>query len=83
MGESQFRRGDIHCGTLHKFVLCDLRVCSHVFSQLQPLGILQSEEEENNVRIKTNKNIVLHGLVVEKMLQKMFAFDQNCQHNKG
>ena len=24
VGESQFRRGDIHCGTLYIYVLCDI-----------------------------------------------------------
>jgi hypothetical protein len=52
-----------------KYSINHLRVCSHVFSQFKPLGILQSEEEEYNVRIKTNK--IIFGWFTYKVRQKI------------
>ncbi len=39
MGESQFRRGDIHCGTLYVYVLCG---CVYIFDCIRTFTYMQS-----------------------------------------
>jgi hypothetical protein len=50
VGESQFRRGDIHCGTLYMYVLCAL--LPRHFHEIPCLGLVHSRSDAGKQRYK-------------------------------
>jgi hypothetical protein len=59
LGESQFRRGDIHCGTLYTYVLCGCECGSHEEIYVSMLGnSVGSEYMEQKVAANLNSKHV-------------------------
>ncbi len=56
--ESQFRRGDIHCGTLYKYVLCGAGAATHpIVTDLGSLSLGQREASSPLLRARPSKQL--------------------------